>query len=273
MPITYNSGTDIIQVTGYSLATPCNFTDIYNADVVGSWGQVTRQCTDQFCFNCGLQIGDGSTATWFADTNKSVEFNVFNVLSWSTGYYAAMTAEANANVRIGEIMDTTNKMGYRGCFLYFNSTGSFFGIIARASGNLEMYGSVLGGGIKYGSGSGSNPAHTGSLIVWGCRIDGTFYASTLGLDLNKNSVNRQRTSNSYGVFCGVATTLNNLDIYGSRSRGALSLRSTGSTINIKTLYVRDCDNICIVWGYTDMILAMTFNHNPKIENFIYFIVF
>jgi hypothetical protein len=36
MAIAYNAGTNIITVTGYTEGTPCNFTDIYNADKAGT---------------------------------------------------------------------------------------------------------------------------------------------------------------------------------------------------------------------------------------------
>lgn len=69
MAITYNAGTNIITVTGYTAGTPCTFLDVYNADVAGGWGKVTRQCTNQFCFAAQLCIGDGSTATYLADNH------------------------------------------------------------------------------------------------------------------------------------------------------------------------------------------------------------
>ena len=97
MPIAYNSGTNIITVTGYTEATPCNFTDIYNADVSGSWGVVTRQCSNQFCITAGIKIGDGSTATYFKDTSKMVRFTAY-----TAGYRDAMTVKANGNAEIGE---------------------------------------------------------------------------------------------------------------------------------------------------------------------------
>lgn len=74
MAITYNAGTNTITVTAYTAGTPCTFLDIYNADVAGAWGQVTRQCTNQFCFDCKLVIGDGSTATYFADIGIDFSF-------------------------------------------------------------------------------------------------------------------------------------------------------------------------------------------------------
>jgi hypothetical protein len=85
MAITYDAPSNTITVTGYTEGTPCNFTDIYNADVAGAWGVVTRQCTDQFCFDCKVVIGDGSTATWFKDSQKHVLWTDLSVAEYDVG--------------------------------------------------------------------------------------------------------------------------------------------------------------------------------------------
>ena len=108
MAITYNAGTNVITVTAYTEGTPCNLTDVYNADVAGSWGVVTRQCTSQFCFDAGLKIGDGSTATWFADSNKQIKFT-------SGCPQEIVEVTANGNFRLGEIV--SGKITKNGCSL------------------------------------------------------------------------------------------------------------------------------------------------------------
>ncbi len=72
MPITYDSGTNTITVTGFSEASPCTFEDIYQADQANGWGVVSKQGDAQFTIDAKLRIGDGSTETWFKDTNKQV---------------------------------------------------------------------------------------------------------------------------------------------------------------------------------------------------------
>jgi len=42
--------------------------------IQGQWGVVSKQGDTQYYFTCKLQIGDGSTETWFEDTGKQVTF-------------------------------------------------------------------------------------------------------------------------------------------------------------------------------------------------------
>lgn len=72
MPITFDSGTNTITVTGYTETSPCTFEDIYQADQNNSWGVVSKQDDIQYTIDAKLRIGDGSTETWFKDINKHV---------------------------------------------------------------------------------------------------------------------------------------------------------------------------------------------------------
>lgn len=76
MPIAYDIPSNTITVTGFTLAVPCTFLDIFNADVAGGWGVVTRQCVNQYCFDCKLVIGNGTFANrgYFADEDCMVSF-------------------------------------------------------------------------------------------------------------------------------------------------------------------------------------------------------
>ncbi len=248
MAITYNAGTNVITVTGYTEGTPCNFTDIYNADVAGAWGVVWRECTKQFCFDCGLIIGDGSTTTWFADSGKQVMHKVFNVPAYSSGYYGAMNVKANANCRFGIVMDATNKLGMNGCHLFYDSTGSYFGVMVEGSGNLSCYSCIFDGGIKYGCGTALNPALTGTFKAWNCMFNTTLYVNKGTTDINKCAMNKKHLANSYGILSTPPTTIENVEIYGTRDRGAMSFTGTSGVTTTKNAYIRDCTNLCVLWG-------------------------
>lgn len=112
MPATYDSGTNTITITAYTEATPCNFTDIYNADVAGGWGKVTVQGSTQFYFTCKLKIGDGSTTTWFADESKQILF-ADNIVS--THYQPIIDVTVNATFRLGILLNSTKKTTWKGC--------------------------------------------------------------------------------------------------------------------------------------------------------------
>lgn len=241
MAITYNAVTNIITVTGYTEAVPCTFNDIYNADVAGGWGVWGRQCNNQYCSNAGLEIGDGSTVTWFKDTSKMVRFTVY-----TAGYRDAMTVRALGNAQIGEIMDASNKLGKNGCELYFAGVLPNWGIAAEYSGNLKIYGSFLTGEIYYGSGS-SNRGQTGNLTVWTSRIDHSLYVHTTDNDIFGNTINQNQRANSYGATAVDGVTIDNVDIFGTRDRGGLSFLRPG-TMTAKNCFFRDNDYIIIVWG-------------------------
>ena len=96
MAITYNAGTNIITVTGYTEGTPCTFLDIYNADVAGGWGVVTRQCTNQYCFDAQVYIGDGSTVTWFVDKYFHAIWNAF----YTANYQYTLRGRLNSHIKL-----------------------------------------------------------------------------------------------------------------------------------------------------------------------------
>jgi hypothetical protein len=133
LAITYDAGTDTITITGYTEGTPCTFTDIDNADTANGWGQVSKQGTNQFLFDCKLSIGDGSTATWFADTDKQIIFS-----SSVTG--GIITTKNNANFRLGQLDDASTKSSSRGCSLISLATSNdwFYG---NTGGKIKLYSS------------------------------------------------------------------------------------------------------------------------------------
>ena len=145
MAITYNAGTNIITVTGYTEATPCNSTDIYNADVGGGWGAVTRQCTNQFCFNCRVVIGDGSTATWFADVNKLIVFlDVF-----TSNNQVLIELKNNSHFTLGTLVDASTLSTKNACTILTKvgtaRTGDIISARSEATPTavLKLYGCTL----------------------------------------------------------------------------------------------------------------------------------
>lgn len=111
MVITYNAGTNTITVTGYTEATPCTFLDLYNADVAGGWGVITRQCTVQYCLSCKIVIGDGSTATYFCD--KLIQIVFVDGIA-SSHYEKLIEVKDNAYLTFGEIHNAGLKLSRYG---------------------------------------------------------------------------------------------------------------------------------------------------------------
>jgi len=118
MGITFDpAGIGTITVTGYTELAPCTFEDIYQADVAGGWGKVTKLDTAFYFFTCRLVIGDNTTPTWFHDYNCAVVYT-----GVATGTYWCRVA-TNATMIWGTLVDETNKVTRYGVHLYSLSNG------------------------------------------------------------------------------------------------------------------------------------------------------
>ena len=158
MAITYNAGTDTITVTAGTSGSPNTFTDIYNADVAGAWGQVTKT-GNMFVFSAKLQVGDGSTATYLHDTFKKVTLNDI----W--------TVKNNAELKTG-IQSGGNPR--KGCYLLLNTTAAT-AITVESGGTYYMYQTL------------SEDTGTGTNLLSGETED--FYRGAMAMDLRGSKSN------------------------------------------------------------------------------------
>lgn len=144
MAITYNAGTDTITVTGYTEAVPCTFNDIALADMAGAWGQVSWSYGFRYAINCKLTIGDGTTATWFADENQQIIIPSGIVTGGGWGVWC--NKKANANIRLGKCTNSTKKIVKNGCQIWItrDATGGLTVIDGEnSSGQIEIYASQI----------------------------------------------------------------------------------------------------------------------------------
>lgn len=135
MAITYDAGTNKITVTGYSAVTPCTLTDIYNANVAGGWG-VVGKLGSYFSLAAYLYFGDGSTPTYFKDTNKFLEtITPGSIYLNGTDVY----------VQFGTL---SGDVGVNGCVLLHSSTE--IGLFRRVGGypTLSLYGTMVNTGAS-----------------------------------------------------------------------------------------------------------------------------
>ena len=111
MAITYSAADNKITVTGYSSGMPCTFNDIYNADVAGGWGVVSRQGGTQFYITCHLYISTG----YFKDTAKDVKIDAAAstyIRLGSTAHLQLGNKDANGNVSDGCKVDISHSDGF-----------------------------------------------------------------------------------------------------------------------------------------------------------------
>ena len=106
----------------------------------GQWGVVWKQGGTQFLFDSRIYLGDGSTATYFADTNKQIVFSDITV----TGE-KIIQVTTNANFTLGQVDDISDKITKNGCEVIFeNQTGIYnYGIFNE--GTVNLYSSTIKG--------------------------------------------------------------------------------------------------------------------------------
>jgi len=152
--ITYSSSSNLITVVGDATcgnteANACNFLDIYDVDIANNtWNCTTigvnstgSLVNTSFTFDCRLQIGNGSTTTWFRDTEKQVFFSPSAVKANSEDL---ITVTANANFNLGYLVNAGERTSQGGCSIFAQNTYTYIDYIDADSGsNVNIYDSYF----------------------------------------------------------------------------------------------------------------------------------
>ncbi|MCW4006171.1 MAG: hypothetical protein NWF04_06210 [Candidatus Bathyarchaeota archaeon] len=170
----YNAETNTVSVVGGI----SGFLDAYNADVAGGWGKIHKQGENQFLLECKLQIGDGSTPTVFADTNKQVVLSnaVISTTSDTSRRFIQILDEAVFT--LGAVDNPTLKVTSGGChILNLEETNYYYAIHSSSAAQVYLYSSSF---------SGANLAMDSLLFlngqevrVWNCQFNGRSHIAYL----------------------------------------------------------------------------------------------
>lgn len=99
-----------------------------------SWGVVWKQATNQYVFDCFIQVGDASTTTWFTDTAKEIIVN--NAVFTAHSQYF-IKVKRYATFTSGTLVDVTTKRSSSGCnFLSLSQTYQDFIVGGDHSGSV-----------------------------------------------------------------------------------------------------------------------------------------
>jgi len=106
----------------------------------GQWGVVWKTGDTQFMFDCKIVLGDGSTETWFIDSNKQVTLND-GIVTGNSQYL--IEGKRYSNMRFGVLEDATNKITSSGVsFISLEDTYTFIRFIYSSSssgGTTSIY--------------------------------------------------------------------------------------------------------------------------------------
>ncbi len=248
MGITYNAGTDTITVTGYTSGTPCTFTDIYNADVAGGWGQVSLQGTNQFLFNCKLIVGDGSTTTWFTDTKKQITTSAAS---------PCIEIKAAATLTLGALENLASKTGSSGCDIFATGDGWISDLIKGAiTADVYLYGCSFSrysdwNDIRIRLANSDNR-------VWDCLLKNRVFFTATKADIYNTFI--LKTGSAAGIEDPVSgTEINRVSILSCRY--SIWFYNKPS-VTVSNLFARNCGNLYL-FLYTGQTLTLI---NADLDN-------
>lgn len=127
-----------ITVTGFTTQTPCTYWDLWNASNSNGWGVMRKIGTVSYDLWVDIVLGDGSTPTYFADTNVNVFFN-----TTYAGTRDRMLVMNNANLTLGILADSVTKRTTDGVNIIADVSSGGGIIDVDAGGIVELYGSHL----------------------------------------------------------------------------------------------------------------------------------
>jgi len=150
--INYTSGDNLITIVGdafcgENVTDACNFQDIYDTDLANNtWNCTTSNqnatgylLNTSFTINCKIQVGDGTTETWFADDQVQVTF--IDILT--ANFQIFIERKANGNIVFGTLEDATRKSTSGG--IQFNILQDSYQIYviydASSTGSTNVYSS------------------------------------------------------------------------------------------------------------------------------------
>jgi hypothetical protein len=134
----YDAGTNTITVTGGTSGSPADFASMYAADQAGGWGVVTNPIPNVFQIACKINFGDGSTSTYFGDSQKVLVIpNGVATGNWNIIWQV----KGNTTLRLGTLIDGTKKTTKNGCSIIFLEAtyNSCFLILAYSLGATVQF--------------------------------------------------------------------------------------------------------------------------------------
>jgi len=130
--ISYSVASNTITVTGVNVWTGSawGFFDLWNASYYNGWWVVNNKTSiapstswAQYALDCKLVVGDGSTATFFADSLKSVVLNSGVIFATNQIW---LSVNSKANLTFGSLIDATLKTSKNGIdFISLEATYTF----------------------------------------------------------------------------------------------------------------------------------------------------
>jgi len=171
------------------------------------WGVIWDKGGSQYQQDCILNIGDGSTYTYFKDTLKHISFKNLNL---GVNYYITVTA--NASFLTGNVTDTTNKFTNSGCHFHFLGTSGYHRWLYCSNGSTVYIASSAAStaGARWAIYGGTSITAFG---LWNSAFIGSIEPTILDLNVSNLLATANPSTSSY-LLNGCTGTFDNITAIG-----------------------------------------------------------
>ncbi|MGA3192656.1 MAG: carboxypeptidase-like regulatory domain-containing protein [Candidatus Bathyarchaeia archaeon] len=209
-------------------AAGINCTGTYSISVTQpQWGIIWKQSTNSFLFNCGIVIGNNSTATYFTDYGKQITFSATAISANGQSWLVTLD---NATTTFGQCADVAKKTTHNGInFAVLDAAHyGYFGIGDPGSA-LQYYYSC-----EFWSAGGT--IFIRATRIWNCLLDSN---TDLNLVNSGGDIDTLVATNALrGIRTWPGITVNRVFLIGC-TYGIWPYAATGTISNI---YSRYCTN-------------------------------
>jgi len=191
------------------------------------WGVVWKQGTNRFMFDCGIVMGDGSTATYFTDYAKQVTFSSTAISASGANWLATLN---NATTTFGQCADASKKTTYNG-ITFAVLDAAHYGYFALGGTGIMYYYSCefwsVGGTI-----------FIRGTRIWNCLLDSN---SDPNLISSGGDIDTLIATKAYrGLRCYVGVTIQRVFLIGCTY--GIFLGGAAGPYTISNPYTRYCTN-------------------------------
>jgi len=206
-----------------------NCSDTFDVQIYqNQWGLIWKPGTSQFTFDGKIQIGDGSTTTWFADTNKQIIVSDDAITADGQWF---IEVKINGYLKFGSVVNAAKKISEDGCQFTGLETSNWYYLCGPR--NTEIYSSSF-------TSFGYDRMIIYGQTIWNSIFNGQGISSVRPYGTTSDWFNFIVTRCVYGMLLATTGTFNKLQCMGTTT----CVYTYGSgNFSVSNIYARDATNI------------------------------
>lgn len=174
------------------------------------WGTIWDKGNSQYQIDALVNVGDGVVSTYLADSLKQLSLSNIYTADWQAAFYI----KANATVRLGELINATDKSTRKGCQIIASSPNYavYLFRLQEPTGGLYLYSCTVG---QLFTKRLTIYAPAGAGRLWNCHTSTELSSLPSSFDVHNVTITGQGTE-IMRALQNLNATLNHVRVYDSQ---------------------------------------------------------